>query len=236
MVLGSFLYCSHPSLKIATNSLFTCTHHTPDVRDNAGGKPTRGGARGGKSISLILLRIHIDLDLSETPSLDTADERHALMIVAEGSVLAPSQRRPESRGCRGSGRGRPGDRSQAGNGASGGNRSNGSQGSAQKAGRDDERQQKGLLERADGSGNGQGDWEGSGATGSRQSASNTLATRDAQEQAAVRMQEPLPDQPQGYSLMWYGLQPPMTLHILLTVGGSNQALAFGIHASHFTAQ
>lgn len=27
-VLGSFLYCSHPSLKIATNSLFTCAHHT----------------------------------------------------------------------------------------------------------------------------------------------------------------------------------------------------------------
>lgn len=173
-----------------------------------------------------------DLDLSEQPSLDSADERDAFMTVAEGSILAPSQEQEDRKlaeAAEASGRGQSGETSQAGNGASGDNRSNGSQGSAQRAGRDDERQQKGLLERADGSGNGQGDWEGSGATGSRQSASNTLATRDAQEQAAVRMQEPLPDQPQGYSLMWYGLQPHMTLHILLTVEGSIQALAFGMH-------
>ena len=150
-----------------------------------------------------------DLDLSEQPSLDSADEPAAVMTVAEGSVLAPSQEQEDRKiaeAAEAFGRSQPGDSSQAGNGASGGNRSNGNQGSAQRAVGEDERQQKGSLERADGSGGGQGDWEGSGATGSRQSASNTLATRGAQEQAAVRMQEPLPDQPQGYSLMWYGLQ------------------------------
>ena len=150
-----------------------------------------------------------DLDLSEQPSLDAADEMGAVMTVAEGSVLAPSQEQEDwnlAEAAGASGRGRPGDSSQAGNGASGDNRSNGSLGSAQSAGREGERQQEGSLERARGSGDGQGDWEASGATGSRQSASNTLATRDAQEQTAVRMQEPLPDQPQGYSLMWYGLQ------------------------------
>ena len=146
-----------------------------------------------------------DVDLSEQPSLDSADERDAVMTVAEGSVLAPSQEQEDQKlaeAAEASGRGQPDDSSQAGNGSFGGSRSSGSQGSAQRAGRDNERQQKGPLERADGSGNGQVDWEGSGSTGSRQSASNTLATRDAQEQAEVRLQEPLPDQPQGYSLMW----------------------------------
>ena len=151
-----------------------------------------------------------DLDLSEQPSLDSsADELGAIMTVAEGSVLAPSQEQEDRKladAAEAFRRSQPGDSSQAGNGASEGNSSNGNQGSAQRAGREDERRQKGSLERAGGSGDGVGDWEGSGASGSRQSASNTLATAGAQEQAAVRMQEPPPDQPQGYSLMWYGLQ------------------------------
>lgn len=150
-----------------------------------------------------------DLDLTEQPSLDSADELGAVMTVAEGSVLAPSQEQEDrelAKAAGASGRGQLGDSGQAGNGAIGNNRSNGSQGSAQRAGREGERQQQESPERAEGCNDGQGDWEGSGAIGSRQSASNTLATRDVQEQTTVRMQEALPDQPQGYSLMWYGLQ------------------------------
>lgn len=154
-----------------------------------------------------------DLDFSEQPSLDSGDELASTMTVAEGSVLAPSQEQEDRRlakAAEASGRGQPAGSNQAGNGAFQGNRSNGSEGSAQRADwqmkGEDERQQQTSLERAGVSGDGQGEWEGSGATGSRQSASNTMAGRDAQEQVAVRMQESLPDQPQGYSLMWYALQ------------------------------
>lgn len=150
-----------------------------------------------------------DLDFSEQPSLDSADDMASTMTVAEGSVLASSQEQEDQRlakGAEASGRRQPAGSNQAGNGAFQGNLGNGSEGPAQRAGWESEGQQQTSLERAGASDNGQGEWEGSGATGSRQSASNTLASRDVQEQVAVRMQEPIPDQPQGYSLMWYGLQ------------------------------
>ena len=154
-----------------------------------------------------------DLDWSDQQSLDSTDEPGAVVTIAEGSVLAPSQEQEDrylAEAAEAWGRRYPANRGQSGNGVSEGG-SNGSGGS----GRGDERQQEAPLERAGGNGDRQGDWEGSGATGSRQSASNTLARQDAQEQAAARLQEPLPEQPQGYSLMWYGLQhDPLDLFCL----------------------
>ena len=156
-----------------------------------------------------------DLDLSETtPSLDSTDEPAGVVTVAEGSVLAPSQAQEERYRAESAaifaGR-RPDNMRQGGNGVSGG-RSEGGAGPMQGEGsRDDGQQQGGSLERVGGGSNGQGEWESPGATGSRRSASNTLATQSPQEQASARLQEPLPEEPQGYSLMWYALQKPACL-------------------------
>ena len=131
---------------------------------------------------------------------DSADDLASTMTVAEGSVLAPSQEQEDrklAKAAEASGRRQPAGSNQAGNGAFPGNGSNGSDGLAQRAGWEGEGQQQASLERAGGSSDSQGEWEGAGAVGSRQSASNTLASRDAQEQVAVRMQEPIPDQPKA---------------------------------------
>lgn len=153
-----------------------------------------------------------DLDLSETlPSLDSIDEQpKGVVTVAEGSVLAPSKAQEErylAESAAVSGRRQPVDRGQGGNGISGG-MSNGGAGSRDS--RDEGQQQGASLERVGGGENGQGGWEGPGATGSRRSASNALATQSAEGQAAARLQEPLPEEPQGYSLMWYVLHNPST--------------------------
>lgn len=106
----------------------------------------------------------------------------------EGSVLAPSQAqqdRYESRSAEASSSALS-RRTQPGNGVSSAG-STDSERSAQRGGEE---------------GQGLGESEESGASISRQSASNTLATRDAGEQAAARVQEPIPEEQQGYSLMW----------------------------------
>ena len=136
-----------------------------------------------------------DLDLSEPPSVDSIDLAPSV-TVAEGSVLAPSREQEERYVAKSAeafrGRRDPADRDQGGNAVSE-DGLNGNQASAQRAAQGVDRQD---------------DWEGSGARGSRQSASSTLATRDAGDQAAARVQEPLPEEPQGYSLMWCALQGP----------------------------
>ena len=149
-----------------------------------------------------------DLDLSEPQSVDSLDLAPSL-TVAEGSVLAPSREQEERYVAKSAevfrGRRNPADGDEGGNGVSE-DRLDESQGFAQRAAQADERQGEGSMLRGSGSGGRQDDWEGSGARGSRQSASNTLATRDAGDQAAARVQEPLSEEPQGYSLMWCALQ------------------------------
>lgn len=142
-----------------------------------------------------------DLDLSDSLTLDSGDEPAGVVTLAEGSLLAPSKEQADRYLAEASGRRQPADRARGGNGVNG-DGSEGGKGSAQRVGMGDEGQQEGAVERVGGGGNGQGDWEGPGANGSRRTASNALARQSGQEQVAARLQEPLPEEPQGYSLMW----------------------------------
>lgn len=129
-----------------------------------------------------------DLDLTDQQSWDEQQMSNMSGDFLEGSVLAPSQAQQdqyESRSAEAASSAAL-RRTQPGNGVS----SAGSSDSERSA-------QRGSEEGYD-----QGESEGSGASSSRQSASNTLATRDAGEQAAARVQEPIPEEQQGYSLMW----------------------------------
>jgi len=130
-----------------------------------------------------------DLDLTDQQSWDEQQMSSMSGDFLEGSVLAPSQAQQdqyESRSAEASSSAALSRRTQPGNGVS----NAGSTDSERSA-------QRGSEE-----GRGQGEWEGSDASSSRQSASNTLATRDAGEQAAARVQEPISEEQQGYSLMW----------------------------------
>ncbi len=130
-----------------------------------------------------------DLDLTDQ-SWDEQQISNMSGDFLEGSVLAPSQAQQdqyESRSAEASSSAAVSRGTQPGNGVSSLG-STDSEGSAQRGGEE---------------GRGQGELEGSRASSSRQSASNTLATRDAGEQAAARVQEPIPEEQQGYSLMWY---------------------------------
>ncbi|DBA91995.1 TPA: hypothetical protein ACH3X2_003884 [Trebouxia sp. C0005] len=129
-----------------------------------------------------------DLDLTDQQSWDEQQVSSLSGDFLEGSVLAPSQAqqdRYESRSAEASSSALS-RRTQPGNGVSSAG-STDSERSAQRGGEE---------------GQGLGESEESGASISRQSASNTLATRDAGEQAAARVQEPIPEEQQGYSLMW----------------------------------
>ena len=130
-----------------------------------------------------------DLDLTDQQSWDEQQMSNMSGDFLEGSVLAPSQAqqdRYESWSAEASSSAALSRRTQPGNGVS-------SAGSTDR---------EGPAQRGSEEGQGQGEWGGSGASSSRQSASNSLATRDAGEQAAARVQEPIPQEQQGYSLMW----------------------------------
>lgn len=130
-----------------------------------------------------------DLDLTDQQSMDEQQISNWDGDFLDGSVLAPSQTQQDrytSQSAEASSTKGLSGRTQASNGVD----------SAGPSGREDSAQ-SGEQGEAN-----QGDLVGSGADSSRQSASNPLAVRDAGGQAAARVQEPIPEEQQGYSLMW----------------------------------
>ena len=125
----------------------------------------------------------LDLTKSESFDLDFSVDDQQWGSVLEGSVLAPSQAQEDRfKAAEASRTSALAPRTQRGDASS----SNGAEG---------------LVQQKGGAGD---DWEGPGAVGSRQNASNTLASRGGGEQVAARLQEAMPpQQQQGYSLMWY---------------------------------
>ena len=149
-----------------------------------------------------------DLDLSEQQqhSLDSSDLAENV-TVADGSVLAPSLDQEEryvaqSAAAPGQRESNPGVRGQGSNDSRAGPLMGNSR-SPGRAERTDERQAEGEWDSTEGGVGLQGDWQNPGSSDVRQGGSNSLARRGAGDQAAARVQEPLPEEPQGYSLMWY---------------------------------
>ena len=133
-----------------------------------------------------------DLDLSEWESVDDPLPGQSISNLeiqsSEGSVLAPSQAQQD----------RYSSQSAEASSRKGLSRRTGSVNDSKRAG-----DQGGSAQQSDEIGTSEGNQEGAGASGSsRQTASSSLATRDAGDQADANVQEHVPEQQQGYSLMW----------------------------------